>query len=92
MGFEGCITMHTMSSIEGTQLCAVFNDGDDIGFVYSCNNGLGRPEFIARNVPRSGVQGIASTMNFLADRECRPGKTVQSCGLYLMLRSLDKHE
>ena len=35
---------------------------------------------------------IASTMNFLADRECRPGKTVQSCGLYLMLRSLDKHE
>ncbi len=44
---------HTMSSMEDIQLCAVFNDGDDIGFVYSCNNGLGRPEFIARNVPRS---------------------------------------
>jgi hypothetical protein len=55
-----------MSSMEDIQICAVFNDGDDIGFVYSCNNGLGRPEFIARNVPRSGVHDIASTMNFLA--------------------------
>jgi hypothetical protein len=62
----------------GIQLRATFNPDEAIGFVYSYNNGRGKPEFLALNVPRSKANKVAGTMNFLANREVQHGQVVES--------------
>jgi MYND finger len=71
-------------------ISAVFDPGDDVGFVYShYNNGhRGEPEFLALNVPRSKATMVAGTMNFLTNREVKHGQSVQTREFYFLTNEI----
>ena len=57
---------------------AVFDDGDDVGFVYTVGlHDIGRAELLCDPVGRDDVVAMANHMNFLADRNVLPGQTTQ---------------
>lgn len=83
----------------GYQLRAVFNDGDERGFIYSYGNSPGQPEFIAFDVPRAKVESISTVMNFLAPRTIKHGQTASGLDFTILneiegaekMRLLDTH-
>jgi hypothetical protein len=69
----------------------IYETEGDVVFVYSHQNGAGRPEFIALDVPRSKANTVARSMNFLAPRTIMHGQNVHSHGLYLITNLVEGH-
>ena len=68
------------------RVMAIFNPGEPTGFVYTV--GMPRQELFALNVPRSCVNEVCSTMNFLSKRRLFADEGVQSGDLLFHLREL----
>jgi hypothetical protein len=69
---------------------AVFNPGDQMGFMYSVNMPANKATIFVDNVPRAFVHAVTATINFLVDeREYHAGQTVASCGFVFRLLAVE---